>query len=89
MLERGGVPRAIVDRLGDIGISSICNLVAAIKTAKYYELDGRDRHEDVEVVTEHYRGAHARSVARAGFRCYGSGRRGGRGFDPGFAEDFL
>jgi len=54
-----------------------------------YELDGRDRHEDVEVVTEHYRGAHARSVARAGFRCYGSGRRGGRGFDPGFAEDFL
>lgn len=55
-----------------------------------YELDGRDRHEDVEVVTEHYRGAHARSVARAGFRCYGSsGRSGGRGFDPGFAEDFL
>jgi hypothetical protein len=37
-----------------------------------YELDGRDRHEDVEVVTEHYRGALARSVARAGFRCYGS-----------------
>jgi hypothetical protein len=34
-----------------------------------YELDGRDRHEDVEVVTEHYRGAHARSVAGAGFRC--------------------
>jgi hypothetical protein len=55
-----------------------------------YELDGRDRHEDVEVVTEHYRGAHARSVVRAGFRCYGSsGRNGGRGFDPGFAEDFL
>lgn len=54
-----------------------------------YELDGRDRHEDVEVVTEHYRGAHARSVARAGFRCYGGGRSGGRGFDPGFAEDLL
>jgi hypothetical protein len=55
-----------------------------------YELDGRDRHEDVEVVTEHYRGGHARSVARAGFRCYGSGSRsGGRGFDPGFAEDLL
>jgi hypothetical protein len=33
-----------------------------------YELDRRDRHEDVEVVTEHYRGAHAASVARAGFR---------------------
>ncbi len=40
-----------------------------------YELHGRDRHEDVEVVTEHYRGAHAASVARAGFRCYG--RSGG------------
>jgi hypothetical protein len=58
-----------------------------------YELDGRDQHEDVEVVTEHYRGAHAASVARAGFTCYGrgggSGRSGGRGFDPRVAEDFL
>ena len=54
-----------------------------------YELDGRDRHEDVEVVTEHYRGAHAANVARAGFRCYGSGRSGGRGFDPRVAEAFL
>jgi hypothetical protein len=58
-----------------------------------YELQGRDRHEDVEVVTEHYRGAHAASVARAGFRCYGrgggSGRSGGSGFDPGVAEDIL
>lgn len=58
-----------------------------------YELEGRDRHEDVEVVTEHYRGAHAASVARSGFRCYGrgggSGRTGGRSFDPGVAEDFL
>jgi hypothetical protein len=58
-----------------------------------YELDRRDRHEDVEVVTEHYRGAHAASVARAGFRCYersgGTGRRGARGFDPRVAEDFL
>jgi hypothetical protein len=54
-----------------------------------YELDRRDRHEDVEVVTEHYRGAHAASVARAGFRCYGRGGRGGRGFDPRVAEEFL
>jgi hypothetical protein len=59
-----------------------------------YELDARDRHEDVEVVTEHYRGAHARSVAQAGFRCYGrsgggSGRSGGRSFDPRVAEEFL
>jgi hypothetical protein len=58
-----------------------------------YLLDGRDRHEDVEVVTEHYRGAHAAGVARSGFRCYGrgggSGRGGGRSVDPGLAEDFL
>ena len=58
-----------------------------------YELQGRDQHEDVEVVTEHYRGAHAARVARAGFTCYGrsggSGRSGGRGFDPRLAEDFI
>jgi hypothetical protein len=58
-----------------------------------YELEGRDRHEDVEVVTEHYRGAHARGVAQSGFRCYGrgggGGRGGGRGFDPRAAEDVL
>jgi hypothetical protein len=36
-----------------------------------YGLDGRDRHEDVEVVTEHYRGAHAASRTRAGFTCHG------------------
>lgn len=41
-LESAGVPRTTVDRLGDVGISSICNLVAAIKAAKYYEMDGRD-----------------------------------------------
>ena len=58
-----------------------------------YELHGRDRHEDIEVVTEHYRGGHAASVARCGFRCYGrgggSGGKGGRGFDPRVAEEFL
>jgi hypothetical protein len=58
-----------------------------------YELHGRDHHVDVEVVTEHYRGAHAASVARAGFRCYGrsggGGRSGGRGFDPHVAEELL
>jgi hypothetical protein len=42
VLEAAGVSRAVVDRLPDIGISSICNLIAAIKTAKYYEFDGRD-----------------------------------------------
>ena len=57
------------------------------------EMHGRDEHEDVEVATEHYRGAHAASVARAGFRRHGcgggSGRSGGRGLDPHVAEEFL
>jgi len=58
-----------------------------------YELDGRARYEDIEVVTEHYRGAHAASVARAGFTCYGRGcggaRSGGRPFDPRVADEFV
>jgi hypothetical protein len=58
-----------------------------------YELHGHEHHQDLEVVTEHYRGAHAASVARSGFRCYGcvasTGRRGGRGLNPRLAEDLL
>jgi len=41
-LERIGLKREFVDMLPQVGISGICNLVAAIKTAKYLELDGRD-----------------------------------------------
>jgi hypothetical protein len=55
-----------------------------------YEQDGRERHQDVEIVTEHYRGSHAAGVARSGFSCHGSGGRGGgRGFDPRVAEELL
>jgi hypothetical protein len=58
-----------------------------------YTRDGLERHEDVEVVTPHYRGAHAASVARSGFSCYGrsgsSTGRGGRPFDPRVAEEFF
>lgn len=55
-----------------------------------YELDGREHHLDVEVVTPHYRGAHAASRARAGFTCVGEhNRRGGSPFDPDVATDFL
>lgn len=56
-----------------------------------YEVDGRERHEDVEVLTPHYRGAHMASRARCGFRCYsagGSGRSGGR-MNVRLAEDML
>jgi hypothetical protein len=63
-----------------------------------YERDGRDQHEDVEIMSEHYRGAYAASKTQAGFTCYRGGRgvggggsssRGGSPFDPRAAEDFL
>jgi len=33
---------ALVDQLPLLGISGICNLTAAIKTARYYDMGGRD-----------------------------------------------
>jgi cysteine synthase len=36
------VPDDLIQKLPLVGISGICNLVAAIKTAQYYEMDGRD-----------------------------------------------
>jgi len=41
-LRREGVDEATIAALGQIGISSLCNLVASIKTARYYDMDGRD-----------------------------------------------
>jgi hypothetical protein len=53
---------------------------------EYRDADGRPDREDIEVVTEHYRGGHAASVARSGFSCHrgsslriGGGRGGGGG----------
>jgi cysteine synthase len=37
-----GVPAELIEKLSLLGISGICNLLAAIKTAKYYELDEHD-----------------------------------------------
>jgi hypothetical protein len=51
-----------------------------------YQVNGLEQHLDVEVVTPHYRGAHAAS--RAGFSCHNS-RRGGSALDPDLAADFL
>lgn len=65
---------------------------------EYRDRDGREDHEDIEVTTEHYRGAHAASVARSGFSCYGGsslriggggGSRGGGGHHGGLAEEML
>lgn len=41
-LLKQGVKPASVEQLATAGISGICNLVSAIKTAKYYDMDGRD-----------------------------------------------
>ena len=61
--------------------------------------DGRHEVENVEVLTPHYRGAHAAAKAASGFTSYrsggarvgGRGNRGGSGrpFDPELAEEFL
>jgi hypothetical protein len=58
---------------------------------EYEDKDGDVHHRDIEVTTEHYRGAHASSVSRSGFAVYGSagGGSGGGPFDPRVAEDFL
>ncbi len=41
-LADAGVPQELIGQLPLLGISSIGNLAAAIKTARYYDLDGRD-----------------------------------------------
>jgi DNA-binding MarR family transcriptional regulator len=66
---------------------------------EYEDRDGWSRHEDLEIVTGHYRGAHAGAVARSGFSCYraiggmvggcaNTGRRGGSRH-PKLAEELL
>ncbi|MEO2044998.1 MAG: pyridoxal-phosphate dependent enzyme [Pirellulales bacterium] len=36
------LPDALIGQLSNLGISGICNLVAATKAARYYDMDGRD-----------------------------------------------
>jgi hypothetical protein len=54
-----------------------------------YDLDGHHRYVDIEVVTPHYRGAHAASRARCGFSCYSSRGRGGSKRLGGLAEELV
>ncbi|MBF0298459.1 MAG: pyridoxal-phosphate dependent enzyme [Oligoflexia bacterium] len=42
MLKKEGIDSALVDKLNNLGISSLGNLVGAIKFAKYYELTEND-----------------------------------------------
>jgi len=41
-LEKEGVKKALLEKLPILGISSICNLLASVKMAKYYELNEDD-----------------------------------------------
>lgn len=59
LAERRGLAPALIQQLGDIGLSGICNILAAVKTAKYYEMGPKD-----VVVT----------VATDGYGMYGSER---------------
>ena len=55
-----------------------------------YEVDGRERHEDVEVLTQHYRGAHAAGRAQQAFVSTAStGGGGGVAPHPRLAEELL
>jgi DNA-binding transcriptional ArsR family regulator len=66
---------------------------------EYERADGRVDVRDLEVVTPHYRGAHAAAKARSGFSAHRAtgarisaghqSGRGGRGPDPRLAEDLL
>jgi cysteine synthase len=42
LVERRGVPRALVDALPNLGLSGICNVLAAIKSARYLRLGPKD-----------------------------------------------
>jgi cysteine synthase len=42
LVERAGVPSGVVGQLGDLGLSSICNVIAAIKLAKHLGLGPDD-----------------------------------------------
>lgn len=63
---------------------------------EYENAASDSRHEDIEVVTPHYRGAHAAGAARSGFRRYGAGfsgrgggGRGSRARRGGLADELL
>lgn len=55
---------------------------------EYEDIDGRDQHQDVEILTIHYRGARGAAASRSGFSCHGgsSARTGGSPFDPDYAS---
>jgi cysteine synthase len=59
LVERRSIPAAAIPQLADIGLSGICNILAAIKTAKYFDMGPDDA-----VIT----------IATDGYAMYGSER---------------
>jgi len=57
---------------------------------EYEDIDGRHDHQDVEILTVHYRGARGSAARRSGFSCHdgSSARTGGTPFDPDYASEF-
>ena len=77
---RRGVPAACVAALGDLGLSALCNVLAAIKVAKHYAMDGRDVILTVATDDAGMYGAEREALAA---------RRFPRGFDPVHAGEIF
>ena len=60
LVERRGIDADLVDQLANFGLSSLCNMLAAIKTAKYYDLGPDD-----VVMSRRYRRRRACTAARS------------------------
>jgi cysteine synthase len=69
LTERRGVDPALVAEFGNFGLSSICNIVAAIKTAKYFDLGPDD-----VILTVATDGAdmYGSEIRKAMVRCFGN-----------------
>ena len=75
---------------GNLSMPSSTGPCAAAERTR--QVNGREHHQDVELFTEHYRGAHAASHTQTGFRIYVVGSRGGGGRSgphPRGIEEFL
>ena len=56
---------------------------------EYRDDEGEIHYRDIEVTTEHYRGAHGAAAHRTGFSIHVSRSGGGKAGDPHLAEEFL
>jgi hypothetical protein len=93
LIERRGVEAALVLRLADLGLSSICNLIAAIKTARYFDLGEDDLVLSVATDgSELYRSEIVKTVQRdfgGRFDAITAGETFGRALDGASTEHVL